>query len=114
MGLFNCKKGHQFESEEATPKVCPTCEEQRMRYSRTNFLAKRDRQDRKLEDAGISTNDRARRCEGCSGLLKGYSHVEVDDADGRRVMVCDRCSHEAEFEPNDDRYASRPNGTSAR
>lgn len=99
--VYECKKGHQFESEPSpngnAPKICPTCEEARMRYSRTRFLHNLDRKNRSLEDRGISTDDRARRCEGCNGLLKGMSHLEHDDATGQKFIECDRCSHQHEF-----------------
>lgn len=103
--LFECKRGHRFESTEASPKICPTCEESRMRFSRQRFIYRQDRRNAALERRGIHTDDRARRCENekCQQILKGFSHMDHDDATGQKRIVCDSCGHEHPFHDEDQR-----------
>ena len=96
--LFTCRRGHEFTDDNPTPpKICPTCEESRQRSNKAKWLNKMDRKNRKLEDAGISTDDRGKRCDGCGQLMKGYSYADIDDSTGQRYIVCAHCEHQHEF-----------------
>lgn len=107
---FECAKGHQFNADDQDPpKVCPECDAWRQQSKRNRWIYKQQRKEQGILMRGGSINDRSKHCENdaCKMPLKGYSHVDVDDATGEKSIICDNCGHHHPIEEPLNRWERR-------